>query len=546
MSISERVSTSCIEESFSTRRDRKAAVSKRGMVATAFPEATAAGVSMLRKGGNAVDSACAAALALGVCEPQASGLGGQSTALLYVDRRMVAIDGSSRAPSMTHALILKERSALLTGYRAATVPSTVAALGYMAERYGQLDWQTIIAPAIRIARRGYRITPLQNKAQAANMDELLSVGSGAAYFLKDGQVPYEPGDLFVQEDLADTLTHLSDFGYGSFYHGAMADSIDSDMCKNGGLLRKDDLAQMPTPVERTPISREYRGLHIYTIPPPGAGDTMLLVMMLLGNIHRRHLISKSPEAYHYIAEAFRKALLYRTQRPFDPNTYRQIQNNIHLSPKFAKQLSASIRNTVDSSLPSGGGVEDIEDTTHLSVMDSEGNAVSLTQSIELVYGSKAAAGGMGFLYNNYMSAFDTKRSSHPFFLRPNAVPWSSVCPSMVFDGKEPWIALGSPGSSRIFSTVSLFLSRLLDEGNSMYVAMERPRMHCSLNGTISLEKDDSTDALARHLKAKGYTMDIRERYSFYLGAIHAVLRCRTRPGFQGVAEVRRDGTAAGP
>ncbi|MCE2508756.1 MAG: gamma-glutamyltransferase [Nitrosopumilaceae archaeon] len=546
MSISERVSTSCIEESFSVRRDRKAAVSKRGMVATAFPEATAAGVSMLKKGGNAVDSTCAAALALGVCEPQASGLGGQSTALLYVDRRMVAIDGSSRAPSMTHASLLKEGSALLTGYRAATVPSTVAALGYMAERYGQLDWQTIIAPAIRIARRGYRITPLQNKAQAANMDELLSVGSGAAYFLKDGQVPYEPGDLFVQEDLADTLTHLADFGYGSFYHGAMADRIDSDMRKNGGLLRKDDLAQMPTPVERTPISREYRGLHIYTIPPPGAGDTMLLVMMLLGNIHRRHLIAKSPEAYHYIAEAFRKALLYRTQRPFDPNTYHQIQNSIHLSPKFAKQLSASIRNTVDPALPSGGGVEDIEDTTHLSVMDSEGNAVSLTQSIELVYGSKAAAGGMGFLYNNYMSAFDTKRSSHPFFLRPNAVPWSSVCPSMVFDGKEPWIALGSPGSSRIFSTVSLFLSRLLDEGNSMYVAMERPRMHCSLNGTISLEKDDSADALARHLKAKGYTIDIRERYSFYLGAIHAVLRCRTRPGFQGVAEVRRDGTAAGP
>ena len=219
---------------------------------------------------------------------------------------------------------------------------------------------------------------------------------------------------------------------------------------------------------------------------------------------------------------------------------------MHLSPGFAKHLSTSIKSAVDPSLPSGDGVGDVEETTHLSVMDSEGNAVSLTQSIELVYGSKSAAGGMGFLYNNYMSAFDTKRSSHPFFLRPNAAPWSSVCPSIVFEGREPWLALGSPGSSRIFSTVSLFLSRLLDEGNSMYVAMERPRMHCSLNGTISLERDDSTGALARYLEAKGYAIDMRERYSFYLGAIHAVLRCRTRPGFQGVAEVRRDGTAAGP
>lgn len=540
-----RVSISHIEESFSARRDKKAAVSKRGMVATAFPDATAAGVSMLRKGGNAVDSACAAALALGVCEPQASGLGGQSTALLYVARRMVAIDGSSRAPSMAHPSRLKGKSALV-GYRATTVPSTVAALGYMVERYGRLDWQTVIAPAIRIARHGYRITPLQSNAQAANMDELLSTGSGAAYFLKDGQVPYEPGDIFVQEDLADTLKHLSDFGYDSFYHGAIADRIDLDMRENKGLLRKDDLAQMPTPIERTPISRKYRGLRIYTIPPPGAGDIMLLVMMVLANIPRRHLRSKSPEAYHYIAESFRKALLYRTQRPFDPNTYHQIQDNIHLSPGFAKQLSASIKSTVDPALPSGDGVGDVEETTHLSVMDSEGNAVSLTQSVELVYGSKAAAKGMGFLYNNYMSAFDTKRSSHPFFLRPNAVPWSSVCPSMVFEGREPWLALGSPGSSRIFSTVSLFLSRLLDEGDSMYVAMERPRMHCSLNGTISLERDDSADVLARHLETKGYAIDMRERYSFYLGAIHAVLRCRTRPGFQGVAEVRRDGTAAGP
>ena len=286
MNAPSRVSIPRIEESFSARRDKKAAVSKRGMVATAFPDATAAGVSMLRKGGNAVDSACAAALALSVCEPQASGLGGQSTALLYVDRRMVAIDGSSRAPSMAHLSRLKGKSALLVGYRATTVPSTVAALGYMVERYGRLDWQTVLAPAISIARRGYRITALQSNAQASNMDELLATGSGAAYFLKDGQVPYESGDLFVQEDLADTLKHLSDFGYSSFYHGTIADRIDSDMRRNRGLLRKDDLAQMPTPIERAPISRKYRGLRIYTIPPPGAGDTMLLVMMILTNMPR--------------------------------------------------------------------------------------------------------------------------------------------------------------------------------------------------------------------------------------------------------------------
>lgn len=546
MSAAGRADIRAIEESFAARRDRKAAVSKAGMVSTAFPEATAAGVAMLKKGGNAADAACAAALALGVCEPQASGLGGQSMALVYVDGKLVAVDGSSRAPSMAHTSRIRSRRSLFVGYRAATVPSTVATLGYVAERYGRLDWPTITAPAIRIARRGYRITKLQSRAQANNLKALLSTGSGARYFLKDGAEPYAPGDLFVQEDLADTLQHLSDSGYGSFYHGVIADRIDADMRRNRGFLHREDLSLMPTPVERRPISRKYRGLRICTIPPPGAGDTMLLVLMILSNIPRRRLERKGPDAYHYVAETFRKALLYRTQRPFDPNTYHQIQNNIHLSPHFARQISASIRGTADPSLPAEDTSTDVEETTHLSVMDAEGNAVSLTQSIELVYGSKAAAEGMGFLYNNYMSAFDLQKSNHPFYLRPNAVPWSSVCPSMVFDGKDVWMALGSPGSSRIFSTVSLFLSRLFDESNSMYEAMARPRIHCSLDGTVSLEDDPTVVQLASHLTEKGYKIDMRERHSFYLGAIHAVLRCRTRPGFQGVAEVRRDGVAAGP
>ena len=178
-------------------------------------------------------------------------------------------------------------------------------------------------------------------------------------------------------------------------------------------------------------------------------------------------------------------------------------------------------------------------------MDDEGNAVSMTQSIELVYGSKAATDGLGFLYNNYMSAFELENPTHPFYLRPNAIPWSSVCPSIVFYNHDPWIVVGSPGSARIFSTVSLFLSRLFDEDNSIHTAMERPRIHCSLGGKISIEADDTATELVKHLKKKGYKIDIRERYSFYLGAIHAVLKRQTGEGFQGVAEVRRDGTAEG-
>ena len=536
-----------IESSFKATLNKKATIAKHGMVSTAFPNATKAGVQMLKKGGNAIDAACASALALAVCEPQASGLGGQTIALIHVNGKTIAIDGSSRVPSLAHSTKFKKNEQFI-GYKATTVPSTVATIGYLNEHYGRLDWQDIIKPAIIIAKRGYKITKLQHNSQVNNLEKFFKVRSrsGAKYFLKDGQIPYNIGDRFVQGELSDTLNHLSKYGYYSFYHGKIADQINKDMRKNKGFLRKQDLSFIPQPIEKRPISKRYRGIKIYTIPPPGAGETMLLVMMMLSNIPKKYLTRKNVNTYHYISETFRKALLYRTQRPFDPKTYHQIKDEIHLSRNFAKTLSNSIKDSVDPTLPPSEPSDEIEDTTHLSVMDDEGNIVSMTQSIELVYGSKAAAEGLGFLYNNYMSAFELENPKHPFFLRPNATPWSSVCPSIVFYNNKPWMAVGSPGSDRIFSTMSLFLSRLIDEGDSIYTAMQKPRIHCSLGGTISVEADNSITSIIKHLKEKGYNIDKRERYSFYLGAIHAVLKNQTKEGFQGVAEIRRDGTADGP
>jgi len=291
-------SISNIENSFRTLSNRKASSSRLGMVSSAFPDATKAGVRMLKKGGNAVDAACAAALALGVCEPQASGLGGQTISLLHVNDRTISIDGSSRAPSLAHVSEFAKMSHRLVGHKASTIPSTVATIGYMSEHYGRLDWRDIVEPAMRIARRGYRITQLQHNMQKANLNALLRTKSGARYFLKDGCVPYDVGDLFVQDDLAETLSSISRFGYGSFYRGRIAHEIDRNMRKNRGYIRQDDLALMPMPVERRPIRRKYRGTIVCTVPPPGAGDTILLVLMMLGHVPKRHFMNKSPDAYH--------------------------------------------------------------------------------------------------------------------------------------------------------------------------------------------------------------------------------------------------------
>lgn len=517
------------------------------MVVTSFPLATHAGVAMLEKGGNAVDAACAAAFALGVCEPQSSGLGGQTMAIVHVQNRTFALDGSSRVPSLAHIEKIAN-SDRLSGYQAATVPGTPAVLGYLHLQYGRLKWSDILEPGIRIAREGYKISPLQHRLQKEHVEEFLGVESqsGARYFLRNGNSPYNAGDLFLQPDLASLLEILADQGPRAFYLGPIAERISADMKEHGGFLRGDDLALIPWPIERQPIRGNYRGFSVMTMPPPAAGRALTLVLLMLNHLQPEFLARMTPARCHVLAETFRKALLQRHQRPIDPNYYPQVQHEAMVSPEFAGNLVKSIHDTIDPTLPlydiSGQG----GDTTHLSVMDAEGNAVALSQSIESIYGSKAAAEGLGFLYNNYMKSLETKDPGNPYYLRPNAVPWSSVAPTIIFYNNVPWLVVGSPGSDRIFSSVSQFLIHLIDGNTPIARAIDEPRLHCSIGGKISLEAERFDPEILRHLAESGYEIEWCEPYSFYLGAIYAAMRCQTEKGFQGAAEVRREGLVAGP
>ncbi len=538
-----------IEGNFSPTEDKKCSVSGKGMVSTAFPEATEAGVEMLNKEGNAIDAAVAAALALCVCEPQASGLGGQSMALLHYQGKTTAIDGSSRVPSLAHLDSIAGKMERFNGHRASTIPSTPAVMGYLHFRYGNLDWGDVLQPAIRIAREGYRITDLQSRLQERETESFRSQNaqSGANYFLKDGKTAYAPGDRFVQPDLADLLEHLAAHSAKSFYTGKIAKQIDADMQENGGFIRKEDLALIPWPLERKPIKRKYRRVDVFTSPPPAAGRTLLLVLQMLKNLPSKFLRGQSPESYHFMAEIFRKALLNNKERPFEPNIYPQLPDDKRiLSREYARSLSATIRDVIDPMLPLTDPYPAVNDTTHLSVMDDQGNAIGITQSIERVFGAKVAAPGLGFLYNNYMSALETKDPSHPYYLRPNAVPWSSVAPIIAMHEKQPWLVAGSPGSERIFSTVSQFLSHIVDGNRPISEAMMLPRFHCSIGGNLSMEVERFDPAIVDYLREVGYKIVPKESFSFYLGAVHAVLKTHDSGVYQGVAEIRRDGSAAGP
>jgi gamma-glutamyltranspeptidase/glutathione hydrolase len=538
-----------IESSFCPSSDGKAAEALNGMVAAAAPEATEAGVEMLKKGGNAVDAAVAAAMALGVCESQASGLGGQTMMLIYTGEKVVAVDGSSRSPSLAHvnAIYQQDRS---NGCRAATVPSTPAVLWYVHNRYGALPWQQVLEPAINLAQEGCNITPLQQQLQQRELENFYNVESksGAKYFLKDGQ-PYKAGDIFKQPHLAELLKKISKKGIEEFYEGSIAKIIDADMRENGGLLRFDDLALIPWPIIRKPLKRKFREVTVYTMPLPAAGRTLLFTLLMLDHLPLEIFREMDYEnkKIHLLVEVLRKAFLERSDRPFDPNFYPQLVRKDMLRTKYARQSIREILGNVNKAIRSTIASEDelSGETTHLSVIDNKGMAVSLTQSIERVYGSKAAAAGLGFLYNNYLMDYEYTLVNHPFYLRPNKPPWATVVPTLLFLGDDLWMSLGSPGSERIISILAQFLLHVIDGNLSMEKAMKAPRLHCSLGGRISLEADRFSPGLLEFLKKKGYRVDTREPFAFYLGCIQAVLKRHTGKGFQGIADVRREGIAKG-
>ena len=520
-------------------RPQRVSASPRGMVAAQHYLATQAGVEMLELGGNAIDAAVASAFALGVCEPAASGIGGQTMMLIHLaeEGRTIALDGSSKAPHRATLDAVETKASRLRGHRATTVPSTPATLGYALEKYGTLKLSQVMAPAIRLAKGGCPVSALQEALTRRELKNLRA-GTAAPFFLKGGKRPYRAGEIFKQPVLATTLSRLARYGIKVFYQGSVAKKIHRDMQAHDGLLHLDDLAQVPWPIERRPISCKFRGHRVLTFPPPGAGRTLVEMLHILENFPEKLWSSETPKGAILLAECIRQAFIDRQDRPHDPHHYHQVDHKKMLSPVYARKLAEQIRKRMRKPRKPGGG-----ETTHLSVMDRQGNAVALTQSIERVYGSFAASPELGFLYNNYMSCFETDDMTHPYYLHPTAEPWASVAPTIVFRGRRPWLTIGSPGSDRITPSIAQVLLRL-HAGQSPFDAVDAPRLHCTLKGEVSLEaarmRDDIPAALLKH----GFTVNERDPYSFYLGCVQMVLR--ERGLFTGVADPRRDGSAAGP
>ncbi len=511
---------------------QRIAVSKNGMIATQHYRATEAGQEIFEQGGNAFDAAVAAAFALGVCEPAASGLGGQTMMLLRhaESGKTLALDGSSRAPNRATPQLLSKLERR-RGHQATTVPSTPAVLDYALARYGRLKLRRVLQPAIRLAEEGYSISMLHYALTRRELKHLKG-GSAASFYLRDGAKLYAAGSKFQQPVLAETLRRLAKKGVKDFYTGQIAQQIHDDMARHDGLLHKDDLAQIPRPIERRPVTCRFESLRLFTMPPPAAGRTLIEMLNIFSKLPERYRNFDTPHGAAALAETIRRAFLDRQDRPFDPNFFPQIAGERMLSDEYAQLVARQIAKRVRSQ----------GETTHLSAMDHEGNVVSLTQSIERVYGACAVTPELGFLYNNYLSAFEYEDISHPHYLRPNAVPWASVAPTMVMRGRKPWLSIGSPSSERITSSIFQVIIRLLRQ--SPWAAVDAPRLHCSLKGVVSLESTRMRSDIPLMLKRRGFELDERDPYSFYLGCVQMVLR--EGEELIGVADPRRDGSAGGP
>lgn len=451
---------------------------EHGAVATAAPEASEAGARILGDGGNAVDAAVAAAFALGVVGPCTSGLGGQTYILVhFADGRIVAIDGSATVPVATDATMLADavRSNTLGSYATIATPGTVAALVHASRRFGRKSLAEVISPAIGLARYGHRLTPEQSSTIRGNLAMFRWSESLARTFLNPDFDPWEPSHVYCQDDLADTLEQIAVGGDDAFYRGPIAAAIEADMLANGGFVRATDLARLRAR-ELQPVRGRFRGFDVIGFPPPGAGAMVVEALQILDNAPPELTTTPSPDGLHLLVEAARIALLdgFAGNSPLALRTMRQL-DPAHAARRYAQiTLERALR---QEEIVHGGGSPWTQlGTTQVSVVDDEGTVVALTQSISSNTGSGCVTPGLGFVHNSILRQFNSSDPSSPAFPVPGRVPQTTMAPTILAHDDQPFLALGSAGSSRIVSSIVAVVTNLVDRGVTLGEAVAAPRV----------------------------------------------------------------------
>ena len=467
---------------------------RNGMVVTSQHLATRVGVDILKQGGNAVDAAVAVGYALGVVFPGAGSLGGGGfMTLQFADGRKAFIDFRERAPLAATADMYLDRDgnvvkgASTRGYLAAGVPGNVAGFELALAKYGTMKRGALIAPAIRLAQRGFVLEQADADMLGAVAEAFRADAPSAAIFLDRGQ-PLKAGRRLVQADLARTLQRIAKNGADAFYKGPIADAIVAASARGGGIIAKADLERYEAR-ERTPIECDYRGYHIVSAPPPSSGGVIVCeILGILEGYPLRELGFRSAQAVHYQIEAMRHAYVDRNSYLGDPDF---VTNPIArlLDRGYAAQIRAAIdpaRAGISSAIKPGVAPHEGTNTTHYSIVDKDGNAVAVTYTLNEWFGAKVTVAGTGIIMNNEMDDFTVKPGVPNVYglvqgeanaIAPGKRPLSSMSPTIVSRDGKPVLVIGSPGGSRIITVVVHLILNTVDYGMNLQEAIDAPRIH---------------------------------------------------------------------
>ncbi len=501
--------------------EQRDAVSRDGMVVSISAEASSAGAAVLARGGNAVDAAVATAFALAVTHPSAGNLGGGGFLLLHPGGGgpPTFVDYREKAPlAATRDMYVKGGSR--KSHRYVGVPGTVRGLALAHERFGTLPWPTLVEPAVVLAREGFTM----HGGLASSLNATLKRSRNAEFrrvFAPPGGRPWAAGDRLVLTDLAATLERIRDGGADGFYTGRTAELLVAEMERGGGYVALEDLRRYRAKL-RDPIHFRYRGSDVYSAPPPSSGGiTLAQMMQILEPFELRKLGRESPAAHHLMIEAMRRGYAERAAHLGDPDF-------VHIdpalaSPEHARRLAATIdtrRATRSAALgPPLALAPESRETTHFSVMDANGMAVSNTYTLEAGYGSGVVVTGAGFLLNNEMGDFNSQPGvtneegrigTAPNLVEPEKRMLSSMTPTIVARDGEVVLVTGSPGGRTIINTVLCVTLNVLEFGMGAREAVDAPRMdHEWFPDRVRLTGADEPpgDALADALRALGH--DVR-------------------------------------
>lgn len=510
-------------------------VAEHGMVASVHELASRAGVETMQAGGNAIDAAVATAFALAVVHPAAGNLGGGGFMLIRMkDGATHFLDFREKAPAKATATMYQDAQGnvipnlSVIGYKAVGVPGSVKGLVYAEEHFGKLGLQRVIAPAIRLARDGYALS--WNNARLMTEDKAMAEFPDTKRIFQNDGKGWHQNDIFKQPELARTLERIA-AAPDDFYTGKMAHELADFMQKGGGLITAEDLAHYEVK-DRTPVRGTYRGLEVISAPPPSSGGIALLEVL---NILEGYDLGKagldSAESIHLITEAYRRAFYDRAQFLGDPEfsdvpVLQLTDKNYAVAWRSSIQpLQATSSRTLQrpptstalaryvAAHPVVAPVKESTQTTHYSVVDADGNAVAVTTTLNVYFGSRVTIGSLGFLLNDEMDDFSSKPGAPNVFgliqgdanaVGPNKRPLSAMTPTIVLKEGKLWLVLGTPGGPTIITTVANILTGVADYGLDIQQAVNAPRFHEQwLPDRIMMERNRfSPDTLAL-LKDRG-------------------------------------------